>query len=100
MERFQRDRDHSIRQQRHHLRLVHNWPREPIDCICDEQTGRFRKNKGRGCPKGRRCNCNLDKNKPTYRDHVRWQQFRDSLLDAGVGIQHLVRPGGKPGYWG
>lgn len=32
-----------------------------VDCVCDKQHGRFRKNHALGCPTGRYCPCKCEK---------------------------------------
>jgi hypothetical protein len=55
------------RKQRLHLGLVHGWPRQPVDCLCDFQAGRFRKRHALGCQR-RNCFCKAYKREPSTRD--------------------------------
>lgn len=34
---------------REHLRSVHGWPKQPVNCPCDLQAGRFRKRDAYDC---------------------------------------------------
>src|SRR5262249_25465631 len=38
---------------RRHLKWVHDWPSQPVDCVCDVQVGRFRKGRAIGCGRPR-----------------------------------------------
>lgn len=49
------------KQHRLHLRVVHGWPKKPVDCPCDMQAGRFRKKDAFDCGQTM-CNvCNYEK---------------------------------------
>ena len=67
MRRYHEELPRTRREHRLHLRWIHNWPREPVDCICDHQVGRFRKRRAIGCEK-RRCFCKRYKLEPSTRD--------------------------------
>ncbi len=68
---------------RRHLCGVHNWPVAPVDCVCEFQDGRFRKQKAFGCGRSRCLLCHYEKifDIASMKDRVREQRFLDSLND-------------------
>ena len=43
MRRWHEDLNVTRAHWREHLKIVHDWPRKPLDCECELQVGRFRK---------------------------------------------------------
>jgi hypothetical protein len=68
---------------REHLRDLHQWPRQALDCVCEFQVGRFRKQKALGCGKSRCLLCHFDKifGIQSVKDRIRPRRFLDSLND-------------------
>jgi hypothetical protein len=61
MRRWRSEKQIAIRRRLEHLTLVHGWPERTVECICDQQLGRFRKHKALGCSKARCYLCHSDK---------------------------------------
>jgi hypothetical protein len=83
MKRYQQELHRTARVHRFHLRWVHDWPRESVDCVCDLQAGRFRKNKALGCSRSRCLICHYEKvlRIPSGKDRARENRYIDSLSD-------------------
>jgi hypothetical protein len=66
-----------------HLRGLHKWPVAPLDCVCEFQAGRFRKQKAFGCSKVRCLLCHFEKifGIASVKDRIRARRFIDSLND-------------------
>lgn len=66
-----------------HLRGLHKWPLAPVDCVCEFQAGRFRKQKAFGCGRSRCLLCHFEKifSIPSAKDRVRDRRFLDLLND-------------------
>jgi hypothetical protein len=56
MKRYHEELPRIRREHRLHLTWNHGWPTKPVDCICDLQAGRFRKNSALGC-RSKYCRC-------------------------------------------
>lgn len=82
MRRWHAERHISRRKQLRHLRVAHNWPREPVDCDCELQTGRFRKKDG-FCDKPRCMICKYEKvlDLPSYKDILEKSRYEEQLQD-------------------
>ena len=61
MRRWRSEKQIAIKRRREHLSLVHGWPENAVDCVCDRQLGRFRKHKALGCGRPRCYLCHSDK---------------------------------------
>lgn len=61
MQRYEQERARARTEQRKHLRRNHPSRFGPVDCACEFQVGRFRKQKGLGCHKTRCYLCKGDK---------------------------------------
>ena len=72
-----------MRAHRLHLRWVHEWPERPVDCACEFQVGRFRKQKALGCGRSKCLLCHFEKifGIPSVSERVREQRFLDSVGD-------------------
>ncbi len=70
------------RAHRSHLYLAHFSP-VSVDCVCEFQVGRFRKQKALGCSRSRCLLCHFEKifGIPSVSDRVREQRSLDSLED-------------------
>jgi hypothetical protein len=81
MRRWHEDARITRRHWREHLMLVHGWPKQPADCVCDLQMGRFRKIGGHGCGKARCLLCRFDKifQVSTHRQRLADLRFREEL---------------------
>ena len=90
MKRYHQESERTKRVHRNHLREVHNWPKKPIDCECELQAGRFRKQKAFGCGNSRCLLCHYDKlmKNASVKDRIREQLFEDSLEDYLDSIAH------------
>ena len=84
MKRYHQERGRTKSEHRRHLQWVHGWPRKAVDCACDLQAGRFRKQKALGCGRPRCLVCHYEKvlDLPSIKDRIREQRFRDSLEDG------------------
>jgi len=62
-------------------------PDSSIDCVCEFQAGRFRKQKALGCGRARCLLCHFDKifGVPKVADRVHKHRFVDSLEDYRAG---------------
>ena len=83
MKRYHQELERTRRTHRRHLREVHQWPKKTVDCVCDLQAGRFRKQKAFGCGRPRCLRCHYDKllNIASVEDRIRDQKAADSLQD-------------------
>ena len=81
MKRYHEELPRIRRTHRLHLRWVHDWPRKPVDCVCDLQAGRFRKHRPMGCEK-RRCFCKLYKLEPSILDRRQRQEVVAALHEC------------------
>ena len=83
MKRYHQELERTKRVQRRHLRGLHDWPAAPIDCVCEFQVSRFRKQRAFGCRKSRCLLCHFEKvfGIASVKDRVREQRCRDSLND-------------------
>ena len=83
MKRYHQEQERVRREHRFHLRYVHNWPREPVACLCELQAGRFRKKKGLDCGKARCLLCHYEKifGIASHRDRLRQLRGDDSMAD-------------------
>src|SRR5262245_4426385 len=61
VKRYHQELERTKRVHRSHLREVHNWPKKAVDCECELQVGRFRKQKAFGCGKSRCLLCHYGK---------------------------------------
>ena len=75
------------RAHRRHLRGLHKWPVSPVDCVCEFQAGRFRKQKAFGCGRSRCLLCHFEKvfGIASAKDRIREQRYLDSLNDYWKG---------------
>ena len=82
MKRCHQELERTKRVHRLHLRGAHNGVAS-TDCICEFQTGRFRKRKAFGCLKSRCLLCHFEKvfSIASVKDKIQEQQFLDSLSD-------------------
>ena len=85
MRRWHQDVRVTLSHQREHLKVVHDWPRRPLDCPCEVQLGRFRKIGGHGCGKARCLLCRFDKifQVPTRAERIARLRFREQLREVG-----------------
>ena len=89
MYRWHKDFEHAKRKNIKHLRQTHDWPNRldrfgnELDCVCEFQTGRFRKSKGLGCRKTRCMVCKYEKlmKIPTKKDIIAELNFREQLKE-------------------
>ena len=83
LKRYHQELERTKRVHRQHLRDLHQWPRQEIDCVCELQVGRFRKRKALGCGKSRCLLCHFDKifGLQSVKDQIRQQRFLDSFED-------------------
>lgn len=88
MKRYHQELERTKRVHRQHLRDLHQWPRQEIDCVCEFQVGRFRKRKALGCGKSRCLLCHFDKifGLRSVKDRTRHQRFLDSLNDCDTSL--------------
>jgi hypothetical protein len=82
MKRYHLELERTKRAHQLHLRSVHSQG-NPIDCVCEFQAGRFRKQKPLGCRRTRCLLCHFEKifGIPKVSDRVRNQRFVVSLED-------------------
>ena len=83
MKRYHQELERTKRTHQLHLRWKHNWPKQAVDCECELQAGRFRKQKARGCRKARCLLCHYEKiyKIATEKDRIQEQKFRDSMKE-------------------
>jgi hypothetical protein len=83
MKRYHQELERTKRTHHDHLRWVHNWPKKAVDCECELQAGRFRKQRAHGCRKARCFLCHYDKllKIASVKDKIRDQKYVDSLKD-------------------
>lgn len=83
MKRYQEEQARTQREHRFHLCQVHHWPKEPVDCKCELQAGRFRKKKALDCGKAACLLCHYEKifGIASYQDRVRLLRAKDSVAD-------------------
>ena len=86
MKRYHLELERTKRAHQLHLRSAHS-PDSSIDCICEFQAGRFRKQKALGCGRARCLLCHFDKifGVPKVADRVHKHRFVDSLEDYRAG---------------
>lgn len=79
MKRYHEDKLQTCARWQLHLRRTHNWPFEPITCICELQAGRFRKRHALGCNKRKCLVCKYDKLMGVLRkrDLIERERLRD-----------------------
>jgi hypothetical protein len=84
MKRYHEERARIRSEHRFHLRRVHHWPKEPIDCECELQAGRFRKKKALDCGKAACLICHYGKilGIASYQDRLNLLRAKDSLADS------------------
>jgi hypothetical protein len=82
--RSHRQRLRAKREHEFHLRWVHRWPEELVQCECEFQVGRFRKRKALDCGRPRCQLCGFHKvfSIPSHQDRIRELRFQDSLADV------------------
>ncbi len=85
MRRWHQDVSVSRWHQRDHLKVVHDWPRRPVDCACELQVGRFRKIGGHGCGKVRCLLCRFDKifQVPSHKERIARLRYLEQLREIG-----------------
>lgn len=83
MKRFHQELERTRQVHQRHLRGLHNWPVAPVDCVCEFQVGRFRKQKAFGCGRPRCLLCHFEKvcGIASLKDRVRELRCLDSLND-------------------
>lgn len=83
MKRYQEDLPRILRKHRMHLRRNHNWPVEPVTCICDLQAGRFRKSHPLSCNNAHCFVCHSEKlmGIPTKQDRIRSDRIDEQLAE-------------------
>ena len=83
MKRYHQELERTKRVHRQHLRQTHNWPIAIVDCVCEFQVGRFRKQKAHGCRRARCLLCHFDKifGIASVKDRIRDERYRDTLRD-------------------
>ena len=83
MKRYHQELGRTKRVHQDHLRQVHNWPKQTVECECELQSGRFRKRKALGCGKTRCLVCHYEKvlKIASVKDRIREQRFTSSLND-------------------
>jgi hypothetical protein len=79
MRRWHQEEAIARRHHREHLRFVHGWPQQPVECVCDLRAGRFRKRYGRGCPGCRMCHSEKYAGIPRRRDACKEMDYRQQL---------------------
>lgn len=86
MKRYHLELERMKRAHRLHLRWVHGWPVRSVDCLCEFQVGRFRKQKALGCSRSRCLLCHFEKTFgiPSVSERVRKERFIDSLRDCSA----------------
>ena len=93
MKRYHEERARTRSKHRFHLRRVRFWPKEPVDCECELQAGRFRKKKALDCGKAACLLCHYEKifGIPSYQDRLRLLRAKDSVAD---NLEELDEPKG------
>lgn len=83
MKRYHEEHERIQREHRFHLRYVHHWPKEPVDCKCEQQAGRFRKKRALDCGKAACLLCHYEKilGIASYQDRVMRLRAKDSVAD-------------------
>ncbi len=83
MKRYHEERARIRGEHRFHLRYVHRWPKEPVDCECELQAGRFRKKKALDCGKAACLLCRYEKifGMASYQQRRRLLRAKDSMAD-------------------
>lgn len=83
MKRYHEELARTQREHRFHLRHVHNWPKESVDCECELQAGRFRKKRALDCGKSGCLLCHYEKilGIASYQDRFRRLRAKDSMVD-------------------
>jgi hypothetical protein len=83
VKRYHQELKRTKRVHQYHLRCVHDWPKKAVDCECELQAGRFRKQRALGCKKTRCLLCHNEKvlKIPSLKDKIREERFEESLKD-------------------
>ncbi len=83
MKRYHLELERTKRIHHLHLRGLYKWPAAPVNCICEFQVGRFRKQKARGCRKSRCLLCHFEKifGVTSVKDRIRELRYCDFLDD-------------------
>ncbi len=83
MKRYHQEFERTKGTHRLHLSGLHNWPKVSVDCRCEFQVGRFRKQKAFGCRRSRCLLCHFEKifGIGSVKDRIRDERYRDSLSD-------------------
>ena len=83
MKRYHEENARIRNEHRFHLRHVHRWPKEPVDCECELQAGRFRKKKALNCGKTACLVCHYEKvfGIASHQDRLMLLKAKDSLAD-------------------
>lgn len=83
MKRYHEESARIQSEHRFHLRHVHHWPKEPVDCECELQAGRFRKMKALDCGRTACMVCHYEKilGIASYQDRLRRLRTKDSLAE-------------------
>jgi hypothetical protein len=92
VKRYHQELGRTKRVHRQHLREVHNYPKKAIDCQCELQAGRFRKQKALGCRKSRCLLCHYDKimKIASIKDRIREHRTQYSLEDYWNQSQEIL----------
>ena len=82
MKRYYSEVERTRRTHQLHLALAHSH-NPNLNCVCEFQVGRFRKQKALGCGRPRCLLCHHEKifGIPSVSDRVREQRYLDSLED-------------------
>lgn len=88
MKRYHEERARIRSEHWFHLRAIHHWPKEPVDCECELQAGRFRKKKALDCGKAACLLCHHEKimRIASYQDRLRLLRAKDSVTDYFEGL--------------
>jgi hypothetical protein len=91
MKRYHQELKRTERVHQLHLRGAHKEIAS-TNCVCEFQTGRFRKRKAFGCGKSRCLLCHYEKifGIASVKDRIREQQFLDSLNDYFGSISTIL----------
>lgn len=90
MKRYHLELERMKRVHHLHLRWVHGWPVRSVECACEFQVGRFRKQKALGCGRPRCLLCHFEKifGIPSVSDRIRGQRFVDSFRDYSADVDN------------
>jgi len=83
MKRYHEEQGRIRSEHRFHLRFVHGWPKEPVDCECEMQVGRFRKKKALDCGRAGCQLCHYEKifGIASHQDRLRLSRAKDTVAD-------------------